>query len=154
MTSEVMILDHIGKNLEKAVGVMLLPRGDVVACYYVEGEQKPIVMDYYEKLQDWFDFYRDTYFHDGVPYKDMVAIKEEYALMGDIIAPDEDERTYLEHGDTVYCNGCYLTWNKEKQAFMFGGVEDDTFFHGKQVEFDSNGDPFIIGTTQKEEEDD
>jgi len=56
----------------------------------------------------------------------------------------EEKRYYLKHYDRCFSTGCYVVFNADRDCFEFDGFEDDTFFDGKLVNFDENGEPYII----------
>ena len=52
-------------------------------------------------------------------------------------------KKYLNDGDRLYSTGCWIVYDKEKNCFIFDGIEDDTFYDGEFLEFDINGKPYI-----------
>ncbi|MFA5196527.1 MAG: hypothetical protein WC401_12070 [Bacteroidales bacterium] len=47
-------------------------------------------------------------------------------------------KKYLKHGDRAFCTGCYLRYDEKENCFRFDGLEDDTFFDGKLVNFEDD----------------
>ena len=50
-------------------------------------------------------------------------------------------KQYLKKGDRVFTTGAYLLWDGKK--WIVDGIEDDTFYDGELVNFDSNERPYI-----------
>jgi hypothetical protein len=52
-------------------------------------------------------------------------------------------RVYLKDRDRVFSTGCFLTYDEKNNCFRFYGIEEDTYFDGKLVNFDEEERPFI-----------
>jgi len=49
----------------------------------------------------------------------------------------------LINGDRAFSTGCWLRYDEEDNCFRFDGLEDDTYYDGKLVEFDKKEKPYI-----------
>jgi hypothetical protein len=54
------------------------------------------------------------------------------------------KKIYLKNGDRAYTTGSYLIWNDREKSFEFDGMEEDTFFDGKLINFDDMDRPYIV----------